>query len=205
MKKLLLIAPLVLTGACATLFSDDSDSITVKTEPSGAEVFINEVSKGRTPVTFDLKRDTFVDNQMRISKDGYESEKLRVNKTINGVAILNTTSLLSWGTDALTGKMVRYSPTAYYVELKRKGSGTAGHDALSSELIRYVNINFDKLKADVARGEGPFLNEYLKSLGVAPDARPAAQERIQGRARELIELSDPSVFHGRLSATAISG
>jgi hypothetical protein len=204
MNKILALGLLTLTGACATLFSDSKDSITVKSEPSGAQVFVNEELKGQTPLTFDLDRDTFKDNQMRISKEGYESEKLRVNKTINTIAILNTTSLLSWGTDALTGKMIRYSPTAYYVEMKKKGQ-TAQTDELGSELIRYVNINFDQLKADVARGQGPHLSEYLKVLGVGPQARPAAQERIQGRASELIQVQDPSVFHGLLRETVFAG
>jgi len=48
----------VLCG-CATMFAPDSDDITFKTEPEGAEIYDGVNLIGKTPLTYSFVRNTF--------------------------------------------------------------------------------------------------------------------------------------------------
>jgi hypothetical protein len=74
MKKFVLIITLVslmgmLTG-CAALFSGGKATMTATSDPEGAEVFVNGVSYGMTPVQFKLK--TNQSYKFVFKKEGYQ-------------------------------------------------------------------------------------------------------------------------------------
>jgi hypothetical protein len=191
------LASLYLTS-CATIFSDGHDRVTIKSEPSGADVFINEEHKGKTPLEFDLERNTFKEAMVRVKKEGYESSEFRMKKTLNSTAIFNTTFLLSWGTDALSGKMIQYSPNAYFTELKRSGASKKSGQLSLGEQARFAHVNFQKLQADIAKGDGEFLSNYLEIAELSPRARQASKLRIYASRAQLSKISDPSMLHHQL-------
>ncbi len=157
---------------CATMFSKNQDEITIKSNPEGAEVFMNAIKIGETPFTFILKRQTFEQPFVLLKKEGYESFRLNFEKIIDKSAILNfgffltTSGATSWGVDALSGAMLQYSPSGYYIELKRKDERAEFN--LRSRLSKgqFAALSEQELKRDIAKGDGEYLKIYY-NLGFA--------------------------------------
>ena len=113
MKKLLLllVAGLMLQS-CATVFAPTQKTHIAASE-KGAKVVVNGFDKGFTPIVLKLKADDFVE----ISKPGFETKTVNVGSKFNGVSILNLTSLLGWGIDAITGAIKKPEYKTYKVTL----------------------------------------------------------------------------------------
>src|SRR5262249_11394110 len=111
-----------MTSGCATLFSDASQKVTFTANVEGAELMLNGVPAGRTPVSVTLDRDTFKELYVTVRHPSCETQQCRVNKPLNRIAILNLSSVCSWGTDALSGNLIEYSPDAYYIEMKPRAA-----------------------------------------------------------------------------------
>ncbi len=191
---------ILLLNSCATLFSERSDKITIKSEPSGADVFINEELKGKTPLVFDLDRQAFKEFKARVKLPGYESSEFRINKTLNTVSIFNTTSILSWATDALSGKMIQYSPTGYYAELKKLGKNASNtiDEQNNLDQLRFSFINFQKLQTDIARGDGEYLNEYLNIACSDHEIKKKKKDKIKNSSQKLLSITDAKELHDAL-------
>lgn len=119
----LLIAVLLSTSGCATLFSGSSDEVTFESEPPGAMVRINGIDKGETPVTVSVDRDAvwFSDrNQVTMLKDGYEERSFAMQTEWVPISILNMFTGVGWVVDVYTGNMWKSQPTSYDMELEKK-------------------------------------------------------------------------------------
>ena len=58
----------------------------VNSSPIGADIYINEIDKGKTPSTLKLSRDnSYV---LTFKKDGYEDVKLEINKKFDGATTI---------------------------------------------------------------------------------------------------------------------
>ncbi len=170
MKKLSLITLLLVLVSCATLFSNGSDKITFTSEPSDAQVYLNGVEIGKTPLTYEVDRATFQQSEIVIKKDGYESKNFMLGRTLATAAIFNLTSWLSWLTDATSGNMIEYSPRAYFIDLRKVSKAQA-------EIKRayFVMINHKALLNDLGRGEGEYLDSFLK----LSELNPSKQEKMR--------------------------
>ena len=191
----------VFLSSCGTLFSPNSDKITIKSEPSGADVFINEELKGKTPLEFDLKKNAFKRFEAKVRLKGYETSDFQIKKELNTVSIFNTTSLLSWGTDALSGHVIQYAPSLYFVELKKQGKGSSSSIDLpskESDLLRFTQVNFQKLKADITKGSGDYLDAYLSLRGLNLVSASLAKMEIKKKAAFLVQINDPKELNERL-------
>jgi len=120
----LLIAILLSTSGCATLFSGSSDEITVNSEPAGAMVRVNGLDKGETPVTFSADRDAgwFGENRNEVTvlKDGYEKRSIKMQTEWVPISILNIFNGVGWAVDLYSGNMWEYEPNTYKITLKKK-------------------------------------------------------------------------------------
>lgn len=190
-----------LISSCGTLFSPNNDKITIKSEPSGADVYVNEELKGKTPVEFSLKRNTFKRFEAKVRLKGYETSSFDIRKELNTVSILNTTSLLSWGTDALSGGVIQYAPNLYYIELKKEGKGSTSSIELpskESDLLRFTQVNFQKLKADITKGNGDYLDAYLSMRGLNLVRAGLVKMEIKKKSAFLVQINDPKELNERL-------
>jgi len=115
------LASMAATTACATLFTGTSDTITFESNPAGAEVMIDGLAQGRTPLTLPVSRDL---NEKRVTLrlDGYEDRTFALSRDFNKISILNLTNLLGWGIDALTGAIYRYDQLNYSIDLDARAS-----------------------------------------------------------------------------------
>lgn len=158
----------MLLSGCATMFAPDSDKVTIKTSPADAEVYEGATLLGKTPLTHSFKRDTFEKKILTIKKDGYTSEELPLNKVLEKTALWNfgffitTCGATSWGIDAHSGNMIKYSPDSYYIELEKKGNSVSRDDHLRLQRLRFVLLNQDSLMKDIAVGEGAYLKAYFE-------------------------------------------
>ena len=107
----------MMTG-CATIFTGVSDDIYFKSDPKGADIYIDGLKAGGTPGTIRIKRQTFGYREVTIKLDGYESRTFILRKSFNGISLLNLGGIVGWAIDIITGSVNRYRPTMYNVDLK---------------------------------------------------------------------------------------
>lgn len=186
---------LFLSAGCATMFSKREDTITIKTEPEGAEVYLGAEKIGTTPLTQSFQRRTFEQKNLTLRKEGYKTRELQLGRTVEPVALFNfgwitTWGATSWGIDAMTGAMTKYDPTSYYIDLEPENKQSNPIDWDRRSRAAFVLNNHHRLKEEIARGEGEYLLAYYRLRGSAApydlflrrlrDAAPALLSREDG-------------------------
>ena len=120
MKKIILcilISPLLFVHMnCGTLFTGTTDNITFNSNVKGAVVEMDGVEVGRTPHTMKVKRS--FNGTMGITADGYETKRFGLQKSFNGVSVLNLFNLLFWGIDLATGAINKFDQKGYNITLE---------------------------------------------------------------------------------------
>lgn len=153
LRTCLCAAALVFAG-CATIFSGTSDDITFRSEPSGAQVMIDGIMVGTTPVTVPVDRPGLDDSRVTVQLDGYEPRTFELDKEFNTVSILNVFVWPGFIVDALTGALFKYDRTAYTVNMQ-DGMISLNLDGLPrTEDGAYIvpNTNVDVLVVDETSG-----------------------------------------------------
>ncbi len=123
MKKLVLLLLAVVSicvfmTSCATIFDDDTSSIVVSTEPSGAVVKVDGFPMGTTPVALNL--DSGSSHTLEISKDGYKTEYATLKKSVKwGWQVLDifTTGFVGNIVDLVTPNGYALKPEKVYITL----------------------------------------------------------------------------------------
>jgi len=202
---LICLTILIHTG-CATMFAPSNDNITIKTIPSGAEVYLGANNIGKTPLTYTFDRDTFEQRTLTIRLQGYKTQELLLQKSLEKSALFNfvffitTCGATSWGIDALSGNMIKYYPDSYLIDLVKEGATSGRTDQLRLHRLRFVVLNKDNLQKDIAMGDGEFLKAFF--VGKQPEFTPRDYQmflsRIILQSQALLVLADPVVFFNRL-------
>jgi hypothetical protein len=201
---------------CATLFAPGTDDITIRTDPEGAEIYDGINFIGKTPLTHSFIRDTFENKILTVKMDGRKSQKLYLGRTLEQTALFNfgffltTGGATSWGIDALSGHMIKYSPDSYLIELEKEEGVEGKKEQAYRQRLRFVIVNHDCLKKDIAKGQGEYLSAYYE---IGPSQYPydnyqSFLSHVSGQARLLLAADDPLEFHreleGRFNAVSIS-
>ncbi len=121
MKKLIPLTILtgmaVLLSGCATLFTGTTQSVTIDSEPQGANIVVDGQLLGTTPARVRLNRDlnAFLDDgkYIRLEKDGFVPDGYILGADIEPYSILNTVMLFFWAIDGATGALMRYDSDYY--------------------------------------------------------------------------------------------
>ncbi|MFO7999104.1 MAG: PEGA domain-containing protein [Bacteroidales bacterium] len=83
-RKLIALGLLLMTAplyfGCATLLAPKTHPLSIASEPQGAQVFVNGVNMGTTPVQLNLKADQNYTIEFR--KEGYEIQNHIVNSQV---------------------------------------------------------------------------------------------------------------------------
>lgn len=191
--------------SCATMFSPGADEITIKSEPEGADVYDGANLLGKTPLKHSFVRDTFENRELTVKMEGRKSQKLYLGKTLEKTALFNfgfltTSGATSWGIDALTGHMIKYSPDSYLIDLEKEEDTAGKKEQTYRQRLRFVIVNHDCLKKDIAKGQGEYLRAYYESW---PPDRPfdnyqSFLNRVSDHVRLLLAVDDPVEFHREL-------
>ena len=153
-------------------------------------------------MTSAIDRTTFATHYITLRYPGFEPQRFLLEKSLNGIAILNLSSGCFWLTDALTGAMIEYSPNAYHFELRPAGpppaiqppSATRDHDALW-----FVLFNHHRLRTEVSRHGGEYLRTLASLWRVDYDA---LRSRIAQRDASLLSLLYAYDFYVELRGAA---
>ncbi|NNF58730.1 MAG: PEGA domain-containing protein [Rhodothermaceae bacterium] len=136
--SIVLLGLLVSLSACATIFTGTHDDVTFHSEPEGAEVFIEGVYAGTTPLTVPVHR-TLHETEVTVRMEGYEPIAFLLKQEFNTVAVLNLADVLGWGIDVATGAVSRYDKRGYHVDFERDlvalGLDTLARDAAGRVVV----------------------------------------------------------------------
>jgi hypothetical protein len=196
----------VLLSGCASMLAPNSDNITIKTNPEGADVYYGTHLLGKTPLTYSFHRDTFERKILNIRKKGYKNQELLLEKTLEGKALWNlaffitTMGVTSWGIDAANGNMIKYSPDSYLIDLERDDNSSRQKDHGHLQRLRFVASNQDNLKKDIAIGDGEYLRAYFasKPSWTAFNNYQDFLSHVSHQAPLLLSLHDPVEFYNCL-------
>ena len=204
--SIILCAICILFAGCATMFAPNSDNITIRTNPEDADVFYGTNLLGKTPLTYSFKRETFEQKKLDIRKEGYKTQELLLQKTIEKKAlynlafILTTMGVTSWGIDAATGNMIKYSPDSYLIDLEKDANSSSQKDHARLQRFRFVVMNQDNLMKDISAGGGEYLRAYFESRpsNITSDNYQVFLNHVSHQALLLLSTDDPIIFYNNL-------
>jgi len=119
------IALLALVGmqglGCATIVKGKSQTVSIDSNVSGAEIVVDGSVVGTTPYTGNLPRGSSTNLTLR--KPGYRSKTIVLNSDVEPIFWGNLISggVLGSSTDAGTGAMYKYSPSNIQIDLQPEG------------------------------------------------------------------------------------
>ena len=177
---------LYLTG-CASIISGRTQEVTFKSDPPGATVIVGGRELGRTPVTFQLDRKR--GQTLMIQKDGYKTETLPLETTMNGWFWGNflTGGLVGSTTDSLTGAITEYSPSMYTVTLKPSNTSVM---LQQSEVRTYLISNYKSIVEELNTKPGQYIESLWTLLKIAPDKQANALTTLKSLAEANKDIAD---------------
>lgn len=103
--------------SCATLFTGTTQSVTIDSQPQGANIVIDGQLVGTTPARVRLNRDLnaiFDDGKyIRLEKDGFVPDGYIMGADIEPFCVLNMFNVFFWAVDGATGALMRYDSDYY--------------------------------------------------------------------------------------------
>lgn len=163
---------------CATLFSDAYDTMTITSEPEGADVYWRGERIGRTPLTYTFKRQTAA-SYLEFAKRGYADKKVDLVRTVAPATWLNIGfmpfSPSSVGTDISSGTMWEYRPKSYVAKLVPEGR----EETWNERVMEYVMANDANLKKEIARGSGETLKSFCSMIKKTPEKCQTFTTRVK--------------------------
>jgi hypothetical protein len=106
-----------LTG-CATILNAGPDEIQVTSAPAGAEVKLNGIPKGKTPVTIQAERDQRC--KLEVSLEGHRTWRGEVYTELNGITMLNLLFFPGFIVDFATGDIEKFELSAVHASLVKE-------------------------------------------------------------------------------------
>jgi hypothetical protein len=104
------LAAAVLLNGCASMFGDNTRTITVTSQPQGAEIFVESISYGTTPATITLPGYIYGGKILVLRKEGFKDQAILVNSKFQPVTIWNILNGFGFLIDAATGDILKIDP-----------------------------------------------------------------------------------------------
>ena len=111
-----------LFSGCATLIHGTTQTVSISSEPEGADVYEMGNNLGKTPIALELSRKKKF-HSLVLKLDGYKDERVRITRVVSGSVAANILlfpvgALIGWGVDAASGAQWRLVPEEVFVEMK---------------------------------------------------------------------------------------
>ena len=119
---LVLLAQLPLLAGCASIMHGTTQQIAVSSSPTAAQVTVNGMERGVTPVIADLKRK---DNHIiRVTLDGYQPFEMALTRSVSGWVWGNLVfgGIIGLAMDAITGGLYKLAPEQVTAQLRADGA-----------------------------------------------------------------------------------
>ena len=149
LKHNILYSSLLLLGACGTIFSGSSQTITFDSNiKENIDIYANgALVCTKTPCVVDIDRGSAPLTIIAKAK-GYEDSVMQDKAKINTVSWGNLLSVYSWTTDFATSSMWKYSESGVYINMRKKNMTEAEADLYNqkADIKAFALYNFAELK-----------------------------------------------------------
>ena len=149
LKHNILYSSLLLLGACGTIFSGSSQTITFDSNiKENIDIYANgALVCTKTPCVVDIDRGSAPLTIIAKAK-GYEDSVMQDKAKINTFSWGNLLSVYSWTTDFATSSMWKYSESGVYINMRKKDMTTAELNKYNKDakIKAFALYNFAELK-----------------------------------------------------------
>ena len=201
---LILLIVLLALGGCASIFTDGEDVVTFNSSVDKTKVFLDGNKIGETPLTVTLDR-RLQNRTLKFAKEGYQTQEMLLAKTFNmnfGMILDLTgtaTTLTPMGINALSGNMIRYSPTDYHIEMFPEKTGDHRLFRRRVASMRFAAYNFPDIQKNLVSGEGEFLEGLQASFHIPPAHWEAFEGVLHTNLDKLITADNGLAFWNHLN------
>lgn len=149
LKHNILYSSLLLLGACGTIFSGSTQTISFDSNiKENIDIYANgALVCTKTPCVVDIDRGS-VPLTIIAKAKGYEDSVMQDKAKINTVSWGNLLSVYSWTTDFATSSMWKYSESGVYINMRKKDMTTAELNKYNKDakIKAFALYNFAELK-----------------------------------------------------------
>lgn len=149
LKHNILYGSLLLLGACGTIFSGSTQTISFDSNiKENIDIYANgALVCTKTPCVVDIDRGSAPLTIIAKAK-GYEDSVMQDKAKINTVSWGNLLSVYSWTTDFATSSMWKYSESGVYINMRKKDMTTAELNKYNKDakIKAFALYNFTELK-----------------------------------------------------------
>jgi hypothetical protein len=151
-NALLILSLLAISGGCATIIQGTTQDIGITTDPSEADLLVDNSERYKSPAKITMKRKN--DHIVEVTKEGFEKENVNIKSVISGAVAGNLLlgGIIGIGVDALSGGANRLEPDNINVRLRP--STEAGKESIEARLGQ-----LEKLK-----GKGKITEDEYKKM-----------------------------------------
>jgi hypothetical protein len=191
-------------GGCATIFTDGEDEITFNSNVPGTKVYLDGIKLGETPLTIDIDRKT-ANRMLKFVKEGYQTQEQELlhDFNMNFGMLLDLTgtalTLTPMGVNALSGNLIKYTPTEYHIEMEPVKTGNHKLFRQRVASMRFAAHNYPDIQRDMVTGEGEFLDGLKASFHVSAAHAAAFDQALQANLDTLITADNGLEFWERLN------
>jgi len=123
----ILVVCITIVG-CGTIVQGTTQQVSFTSDPAGADVEVNGLDKGETPVTVELSRKD--SHTVKFDLAGYQPYELAVNRKVSGWVVGNIVfgGLIGLAVDAATGGMYKLDPDQVRAQLDAEGTASVDGD-----------------------------------------------------------------------------
>jgi hypothetical protein len=136
----------VIATACGTIMHGTSQSIGVSSSPTGAQVSVDNMPVGNTPVIANLSRSG--DHIVHVSLAGYAPADLTVTKSVSGWVWGNIVfgGIIGLAVDAITGGLYKLTPDQLTTTLAKTATDVSpAKDGIYIVLVQKVDPAWTKV------------------------------------------------------------
>jgi hypothetical protein len=144
-KTLIAVVSCILLTNCATIIHGTRQDISFSSNPSGADVMINDQNKGLTPIVVNLERKN--NYTVKIQLAGYLPYETNIVKKVDGWIVGNIIfgGIIGLVVDAATGGMYKLTPEQINGELKNGTVHLQKGDQIYISVVMSADPSWEKI------------------------------------------------------------
>ena len=116
-----LMLPLLFLPSCAIVASGTFQSVSIESTPSGAQVEVDLIPRGTTPLEIPLRRGK--PHQVTLYKEGFKAERVVTGSRFNPLTLFTIWLPPAAMLDEVSGSMFSIRPNLVHVSLQELGEG----------------------------------------------------------------------------------
>ena len=198
-----LIIGLFSTG-CATLMSDGVDGVSFQANVPDVKLSVDGNMIGKLPLkhVFDRKPQSY---KLKFYKEGYETQEIPLAHEFNYntgmlLDITGTFTFLTPGAvDALTGNLIRYTPTDYQIEMIPIKSSKTEWYQKRVRSKQFMASNFENVRREIAKGEGEYYDSLAGSFFLPAKHWKEFQAMLEIHQEELVVSENSRILWDRVN------